>query len=60
MYNVKVDDKDLNDDELASKDDIRNYLNYKDEVPVIVANNFKDNFERDRDYRKISIHKLNN
>ena len=52
FYNIKVDDRDLDDDELASKDDIRNYLNYKDEVPVIVANNFKDNFEKDRDIRR--------
>ena len=55
LYNIKVDDRDLDDDELASKDDISNYLEFKDEVPVIVANNFKYNFERDRDYKKISI-----
>ena len=59
LYNIKIDDKDLNDDE-NSADDIRNYLEYKDEIPVIVSNNFKDNTEKDRDYKKISIKKLRN
>jgi len=59
LYNIKVDDRDLSDDELASKDDICSYLEFKDEIPVIVANNFRDNFEKDMDYKKVSIFKKN-
>jgi len=32
-------------------------LEFKDEMPVAAANNFKDNFEKDKDYKKISIYK---
>ena len=60
LYNIKVDDKDLDDDELASKDDRRNYLECKDEIHVIVANNFRDNFEKDRDCKKVLIYKNKN
>jgi plasmid rolling circle replication initiator protein Rep len=56
LYNVKLDDKDLNEENLIP-DDIKNYLEFKDEIPVVVANNFKDNFEKDKDYKKISIYK---
>ena len=55
LHNIKIDDKDIIDDEL--KDDIKNYLEFKDELPIISVNNFKDNFEKDKDYKKISIYK---
>jgi hypothetical protein len=55
LYNLKVDDKDINDDELDKKDDISNYLEFKDELPLISVNNFRYNFEKDRDYKKVSI-----
>lgn len=55
LYNIKIDDKDLNYNE-NSADDIRNYLEYKDELPIISVNNFRDNFEKDKDYKKISIY----
>ena len=55
LHNIKVDDRDIVDDEL--KDDISNYLGFKDELPLISVNNFRDNFEKDRDYKKVSISK---
>lgn len=55
LHNIKVDDRDIVDDEL--KDDISNYLEFKDELPLISVNNFRDNFEKDRDYKKVSISK---
>lgn len=59
LYKLKIDDKDLADDDLT-KDDIKNYLQFKDELPVIVANIFRDNTEKYGDYKKISIYKSNN
>ena len=53
MHKIKIDDRDIVNDEL--KDDIKNYLEFKDELPIISANNFRDNFEKDKDYKKISI-----
>jgi len=58
LYNLKLNDKDLDDFDLVL-DDIKNYLEFKDKIPVIVANNFKDNTEKYRDYKKISIYKKN-
>jgi len=58
LYNLKIDDKDLSDDE-SSDDDIKNYLEYKDEIPVAVNSNLKDMTEKYGDYKKISIFKNN-
>ena len=58
LYKLKLDDKDLIDVEVTP-DDIKNYLEFKDELPVIVANNFKDNTEKYVDYKKISIKNFN-
>ena len=44
LYKLKLDHKDLTDVELTG-DDIKNYLEFKDEIPVIAANIFKDNTE---------------
>lgn len=53
MYNVKVDDRDI------ESDDIGNYLEFKDEEPEVVANKYiSDMTEKYRDYKKVSIHKL--
>ena len=57
LYNVKLDDKDKNDDE--NDDDISNYLRYEDEIPINVNCNFKDNTGKDRDYKKVSVYKKN-
>lgn len=51
LYKLKLDDKDLGDGDLT-KDDIKNYLQFKDEIPVVVANNFKDNTEKYRIIRR--------
>jgi len=52
LYNVKVDDRDI------SSDDIKNYLEFKDEEPEVVANKYiEDMTEKYRDYKKISIFK---
>lgn len=59
LHNIKIDDKDIIDDEIK-KDDISNYLEFKDELPIISVNNFKDNFEKDRDYKKVYTYKNNN
>ena len=56
LYNIKIDDKDLNDDE-NSADDISNYLEYKDEIPVAINNNLKEMTEKYGGYKKISIYK---
>jgi len=40
-YNLKVDDREIDSDDLPA-DDISNYLEYKDEIPVVVVNNLKD------------------
>ena len=53
LYNVKVDDMDLRDD-----DCIENYLEFKDEEPQIMAHRYiSDMTEKYRDYKKISIFK---
>ena len=57
LHKIKVDDRDIVDDELDKKDNISNYLEFKDELPIISVNNFSDNFEKDKDYKKISIFK---
>ncbi|MBE3090339.1 MAG: hypothetical protein IMZ45_04795 [Actinobacteria bacterium] len=50
MYNVKVDDRDIN------SDDIKNYLEFKDEEPEVVANKYiEDMTEKYGNYKKISI-----
>ncbi|MBA7486550.1 hypothetical protein ES707_22110 [subsurface metagenome] len=50
LYNVKVDDRDI------SSDDIKNYLEFKDEEPEVVANKYiEDMTKKYRDYRKFSI-----
>ncbi|NQT67163.1 MAG: hypothetical protein HQ569_06270 [Actinobacteria bacterium] len=55
LYNVKVDDRDI------SSDDIKNYLEFKDEEPEVVANKYiEDMTEKYRDYKKISIFKNRN
>ena len=55
LYNLKLEDKETDDG--LTYDDIKNYLEFKDEIPVPVYNNFYGNFEKDRDYKKISIKK---
>jgi hypothetical protein len=55
LYNLKVDDREIDSDDLPA-DDISNYLEYKDEEPEVVANKYiKDMIEKYRDYKKISI-----
>jgi len=50
LYNVKVDDRDI------SSDDIKNYLEFKDEEPEVVANKYiEDMTKKYRDYKKVSI-----
>jgi len=56
LQGLKIDDRDIIDDE--KKEDIKDYLEFKDEKPIISANNFRDNFVKDLDYKKISISKL--
>jgi len=51
LQGLKIDDRDIIDDE--KKEDIKDYLEFKDEIPIISVNNFKDNFEKD--YKKFSI-----
>jgi hypothetical protein len=52
LYNVKVDDRDI------SSDDIKNYLEFKDEEPEVVANKYIENMtEKYRNYKKILIPK---
>ena len=52
LYNVKVDDGDL------PSDDIKNYLEFKDEVPEVMAHKYiEDMTEKYRDYKKISVNK---
>jgi len=41
LYNVKVDDREIDSDDLPA-DDISNYLKYKDEIPVVVVNNLEN------------------
>lgn len=55
LYNLKLEDKDLDDD--LTDDDIKNYLEFKDEIPVTIHNNFNGNTQNDGDYKKISIFK---
>lgn len=51
LYNVKVDDRDI------SSDDIKSYLEYKDEEPKVVANKYiEDMTKKYGDYKKISIY----
>jgi len=53
LYNVKVDDKDIRDDDF-----IENYLEFKDEVPEVMAHKYiEDMTEKYRDYKKISVNK---
>lgn len=53
LYNLKVDDRDI------ESDDIKNYLEFKDEEPEVVDNRYiEDITEKYGDYRKVSI-KLN-
>jgi len=55
LYNVKVDDRDI------SSDDIKNYLEFKDEEPEVIANKYiEDMTEKYRNYKKISINIKNN
>ena len=50
LYNVKVDDRDI------SSDDIKNYLEFKDEEPEVVANRYiEDMTEKYGGYKKISF-----
>ena len=53
LHNIKIDDKDIADDEKI--EGIKDYLEFKDELPIISANNFMYNFEKDKDYKKVSI-----
>ena len=55
LYNLKLEDKDFDDD--VVEDDIKNYLEFKDEEPETVYNNFNGNTQKDGDYKKISIFK---
>ncbi|MHB8278216.1 MAG: hypothetical protein ACYDIA_11250 [Candidatus Humimicrobiaceae bacterium] len=59
LYNLKLEDKALDDDDDLTADDIKNYLEFKDEISITVYNNFNGNTEKDTDYKKISIYKLN-
>ena len=55
LYNLKVDYMDFYIDD-KTPDVIENYLEYKDEEPVITANKcIKDMTEKYGDYKKISI-----
>ena len=45
LYNLKVDDREIDSDDLPA-DDISNYLEYKDEIPVVVVNNLKDTLKK--------------
>lgn len=41
-----------------SDDDIKNYLEFKDEEPQVIAHRYiSDMTEKYRDYRKISLHR---
>ena len=56
MYNLKVDDREIDSNDLPA-DDISNYLEYKDEIPVAVNSNLKEMTEKYGGYKKISIYK---
>lgn len=54
FYRLKLNEKDLENIDVE-KDDIKNHLEFKDELPTIIKNNFKDNTEKYGSYKKISI-----
>ena len=45
LYNLKVDDREIDSDDLPA-DDISNYLEYKDEIPIVMVNNLKDTLKK--------------
>jgi len=50
LYNVKVDDRDID------YGDIKNYLEFKDEEPKVMAHKYiEDMTEKYKDYKKVSI-----
>jgi len=54
LYNVKVDDRDI------ESDDIKNYLEFKDEEPQVMAHKYiEDMTKKYGDYKKVSIFKKN-
>lgn len=55
LYNVKVDDMDM------PSDCIKNYLEFKDEEPEVMAHKYiEDMTEKYRDYKKLSVFKKKN
>lgn len=55
LYRLKLNDKDLGDDEVI--EDIKNYLEFKDEVPKNLMISLEDINKKFGDYKKVSIYK---